>query len=201
MGDGHVVAFPQVNVTVTSVLFQPAAFARGDAAAVMVGAPVVCSVTEIVALPVLPAASVAAAAIWLGPFCRATLQLKFVPLIEAATLLHNTEAIGEPPAETFPVTAIGDDVAVERSAGAVIWTTGAVLSMFRTTDASADPPGPVAVPVMVWLAPSVVTRIGDGHVVAFVQVKLTVTSVLFQPLAFAAGVRLPEIVGAVLSRR
>ena len=31
------------------------------------------------------------------------------------------------------------------------------------------------------------------------QVKLTVTFVLFQPFAFAAGARLPEIVGAVLS--
>ena len=33
------------------------------------------------------------------------------------------------------------------------------------------------------------------------QVKLTVTSVLFQPLTFAAGAALPTIVGGVLSIR
>ena len=67
----------------------------------------------------------------------------------------------------------------------------------------------VAVPVTDWAAP-----LALSVVVALVQlwmpdlpgaalssqVKLTDTSVLFQPLALAAGDRLPVIVGAVLSR-
>jgi hypothetical protein len=54
-----------------------------------------------------------------------------------------------------------------------------------------------------WLAPLVVTVEDVGQLLMperlSEQVKLTVTSELFHPLAFAVGLRLPLIVGAVLS--
>ncbi len=60
-----------------------------------------------------------------------------------------------------------------------------------------------AVPVTDWLAPSPLSVVELVQLlmpdVASAQVKLTVTSLLFQPLPFAAGERLPVMVGAVLS--
>ena len=59
-------------------------------------------------------------------------------------------------------------------------------------------------PVTDWLAALAVSVVGPEEDlspdVASLGVKETVTSVLFQPLVFAAGVRLPVMVGAVLSR-
>jgi hypothetical protein len=60
-----------------------------------------------------------------------------------------------------------------------------------------------AVPVTDWFAALVVSVVGTEEVlipeVASLAVNETVTSVLFQPFAFAAGVREPVMVGAVLS--
>ena len=56
-----------------------------------------------------------------------------------------------------------------------------------------------------WFAPSAVSVVEPeqlampGAAGSSVHEKLTPTSVLFQPFAFAAGVRLPTIVGLVLS--
>ena len=62
----------------------------------------------------------------------------------------------------------------------------------------------VTVPVTDWLAPLPVRVVGAVALftpeVASAGVNDTVTSVLFQPLALAAGVREPPMVGAVLSR-
>ena len=63
----------------------------------------------------------------------------------------------------------------------------------------------VPVPSTNWSAPSVVTTLGseqeDTPLRLSEQSKLTVTSVLFQPLAVGKGEREDETVGAVLSRR
>src|SRR5712691_2737017 len=61
----------------------------------------------------------------------------------------------------------------------------------------------VAVPLTDWPAPSMRTAAGSGQLATpdrlSLQVKLTVTSVLFQPFAFGAGLRAAVIVGGVLS--
>src|SRR3989449_7296387 len=60
-----------------------------------------------------------------------------------------------------------------------------------------------AVPLADWAAPSALRVIGLVQLAIperrSEQRKLAVTSLLFQPLALAAGLRLPLIVGAVLS--
>ena len=59
-------------------------------------------------------------------------------------------------------------------------------------------------PVTLWLAPSADRVMSPGHVATpdtlSAHAKLTVTSVLFQPLAFAPGDREPLMVGGVASR-
>src|SRR5437763_6109024 len=63
----------------------------------------------------------------------------------------------------------------------------------------------LAVPVTDCAAPSLVRIVGPAQLAtaesASAQVKLTVTSLLFQPAAFAAGDAAPVIVGGVLSTR
>src|SRR5437667_6673426 len=89
---------------------------------------------------------------------------------------------------------------------------GLVLSMLMllTVDGSAALPATstqLPVLVTVWLAPSVLTvapatvlvATPDCTAPASAQLKPTVTSTLFQPKAFGAGVRLPVITGFVLS--
>src|SRR5438067_1789906 len=61
----------------------------------------------------------------------------------------------------------------------------------------------LAVPVTDCAAPSLLRVVGPAQLAtaesASAQVKLTVTSLLFQPAAFAAGEAAPVIVGGVLS--
>src|SRR5262245_13065683 len=89
---------------------------------------------------------------------------------------------------------------------------GGVLSMLipPTVPGSATFPAlSVQVPVFVtdWFAPSVLTVLPatvftsrpDWTLPTSAQLKLTVTSVLFQPLALGAGVRAPAMTGFVLS--
>ena len=78
---------------------------------------------------------------------------------------------------------------------------GGVLS--RLTVAHAVEERPVlstALPQMDWLAPSALTATGDGQLASGLdpgaQVKLTVTSELFQPLEFGAGVMAAVMDGA-----
>ncbi len=86
----------------------------------------------------------------------------------------------------------------------VVVMAGGVLSMFNVTAAVAALPAlSMAVPVMTWPAPCVVTLMGDGQEAipdkVSVHAKVTVTSVLFHP--FALGLRLTAVVirGGVLS--
>src|SRR5438445_2018766 len=81
---------------------------------------------------------------------------------------------------------------------------GGVLSMFRTMLATATLPAmSVALPVITCPAPSVVTVTGMLNAATPDSVstasKLTVTSVLLQPLAFGGGLATTTSVGGVLS--
>src|SRR5438045_358702 len=81
---------------------------------------------------------------------------------------------------------------------------GAVVSMLTVAGSVALLPAlSTAVPGTGWLAPAVATVVGAVQVAmperASAQVKVTVTSVLFQPAPFAGGVCAWLIVGDVLS--
>jgi hypothetical protein len=82
-------------------------------------------------------------------------------------------------------------------------TVGGVLSSLIMTEAVAvAPAASVTVPVTGMFDPCVVTTVGEGQVTIGappgVQVKLTVTGLLFHPAAFGAGVTIGVMVGAVL---
>src|SRR5713101_5658661 len=77
---------------------------------------------------------------------------------------------------------------------------GGVLSRFTVRDAGAVfPARSVAVPEMTWLAPSVLTVIGDGQeatpLVLSEHVKLNVTSELYQPAALGGAEGFTVMVG------
>src|SRR4051794_22349472 len=80
---------------------------------------------------------------------------------------------------------------------------GAVLSTFALTDVRALLPAlSTAVPEADWLSPSPKVCAAEQVLTPdrlSAQVKLTVTSVLFQPLLLATGALLPVMVGFVLS--
>jgi hypothetical protein len=82
---------------------------------------------------------------------------------------------------------------------------GAVLSMLMpdTVALALLPALSVAVPVTDWFAPSIDSVVGALQLAtpesASVHVKLTVTSVLFQPAALPAGSASPMIVGGTIS--
>jgi hypothetical protein len=78
------------------------------------------------------------------------------------------------------------------------------MLMLLTVALALLPAASVAVPVTDWFAPLALRVLFGPQAtipeVASAQVKLTVTSVLFQLSAFVAGERLPLIVGGVASR-
>src|SRR5262249_46216486 len=83
-------------------------------------------------------------------------------------------------------------------------TVGGVLSMFSVTLADALLPArSVAVPLTTCPAPSAVTVTGCGQLAmpdpSSLQVKVTVTSVLFQPAALGGGAALALMLGGVVS--
>jgi len=89
--------------------------------------------------------------------------------------------------------AIGDCVAV---------MVGDVLSKLTLAHAVVDSPVlSTALPQNDWFAPSVFTAMGEGQLTKGlepgVHVKLTVTSVLFQPFEFGAGATTAMMEGAV----
>ncbi len=78
---------------------------------------------------------------------------------------------------------------------------GGVLSRLTVAHAVEDRPVlSTAWPQIDWLAPSALTATGDGQLASGLepeaQVKLTVTSELFQPLEFGAGVTTAVMDGA-----
>ncbi len=121
---------------------------------------------------------------------------------------HAAGSTPEPASDQFQVTVtsalfqpptLGAGEALGAAAGAVrsmlipVTVVDALLPALSTT-----------VPVTDWPAPSFARVTGPVHDATpdalSAQLKETVTSALFQPLAFAAGAREPTIVGAMVSR-
>src|SRR6266581_8929254 len=99
---------------------------------------------------------------------------------------------------------MGDSLASAPSDGDVMVRLGGVLSRLTFTLAVAPLPArSVAVPEATWFSPSLLIVTGGAQLStpdpASEQVKLTVTSVLFQPLAFASGERVAVMMGPDLS--
>lgn len=128
----------QVNVTVTFVLFQPAAFGGGAGVADMVRADP--SVTDRATVATFPAVSVARTVIAFGPFASVTAQVKFVPLTTAAALLQVTEARPERRSCAEPVIVNCGFVTAAAAAGEVTVSAGGVLSIRNVTDVDAVVP-------------------------------------------------------------
>src|SRR5262249_26828864 len=151
---------------------------------------------------VLPAVSVAFTERLFTPETSGTTQLNELPVKLAGALLQLTELAATPESEsvTVPVTVTLDPLTVAPLTGELTVTTGGVLSTFKVTVANAVLPArSTAVPVMTCPEPSVVTTIGAVQLatpdVASSHVKLTVTLVLFQEAALAAGDAVAVMVG------
>jgi len=139
-----------------------------------------------------------------GPWTIGTTQVKFEPVTVAGIPPQLTEASPERRSVAVPLTVTEGRFTTAPLAGAVMLRIGGVLSMLRIAlTVAVFPALSTTDPWILWLAPSVVTVCGDEHVatpdVASEHVKLTVTSALFQPLAFGAGEAVAVIVGGVLS--
>ena len=86
---------------------------------------------------VLPARSVACTTMVFGPVASVTLQDKADKFSVAGEPLHFALAMPESASVTVPVTVTGDVVTVAPGAGELIAAVGAVLSIFRVTEAVA----------------------------------------------------------------
>lgn len=153
---------------------------------------------------VLPAMSVASTPMVFSPPVRGTSQEKVEAEREAGLPLQSTVAIPLRESAAVPVTLTGEMLTDEPFAGEVIAMLGAVLSRLTVSVADAVLPArSAAVPLTSWFAPSVVTVIGAGQLatpeVLSTQVKLTVTSLWFQPARLGWGVIVGDNVGGVLS--
>lgn len=182
----------QVNVTVTLVLFHPAEFAAGEADAEMVGSA--CSrFTMAEAAAVFPATSVVVPDTgWLAPSLEIVVEVGQVAIPDNESLhvkLTVTGLISHPLAF-----GAGESLGI---------TVGGVLSMLRLRQPGGDefPCVSIALAQTAWLAPSELTSIGAGQILIGkeppVQVKVTVTYVLFQPAALGAGEGDGMMVGGV----
>src|SRR3989442_12781307 len=168
------------KLTRTSVLFQPAVFGNGLTTALIVGRLLsMLSVTE--AVEALPATSTAVPlTTWPAPSVLTVTGSghRAIPLTASVHVkLTRTSALFQP-------AAFGDGLTT-----AV--TFGRLLSMLSVTDAIAwFPATSTAVPLTTCPAPSVLTVTASGHraipLRASVHVKVTRTSVLFQPVALGA---------------
>jgi len=175
----------------TLVLFQPFT-GGGDKVAVMArGALSVAK--EMLVDAVFPALSVAV-----------PLKTSLAPAV-VTWIGAGQEAIPEPASAQAKVTVTGsvrtpllppDDDAADAT------MEGDVLSRLTVTDVlevALPPATSTAVPVITCPAPSLVTVIGAGHVAmakfASLQVKVTVTFVLFHPLAFGGGLTVAVMTG------
>jgi hypothetical protein len=126
-----------------------------------------------------------------------------VPLVTVAdTRLQITLPTPDKESVIVPETATLDEVAVDPFDGLLMPTTGGVISRLTETLVVAElADASTAVPASLWLAPSVLTAMGDvqdeiGEAPG-TQTKLTVAGVSFQPLAFGEGEIVPVIVGVV----
>src|SRR5437016_14551382 len=139
-----------------------------------------------------------------GPWASITVHVKLAPETAAAEPLHVTVDTPERLSFSLPLRPIETvlRLIVDPFGGDAIVTVGGVLSSFTATDVLAVLPAiSIAVPAMIWLAPSVETVWGEGQFsipdVESLHVKVTVGFVLFQPAAFGAGETTAVMVGEV----
>src|ERR1041384_7670280 len=143
----------------------------------------------------LPARSVA---------CPTAVHLPVVEYVIGAVNVPGARPESASVAEKFATTAPFVQPSALASGDRVAVMSGTVRSMLSVMLAVAVLPDlSVAVPAIVWFAPSEVMSCALGHVLmpdsVSEQTNLTVTFVLFQPLALAAGVATTAIVGGVVS--
>lgn len=186
-------ASEHVYVTVTLVLFQPAAFGAGVAVELMVGA-VLSIFTVSLAVAVFPATSVAVPfTTWFAPW----------PVSVVGPLQDFTPEVASVHVK-LTVTLVLFQL---KLSAAGVWPgviVGAVLSRLIVTDVEAVfPAKSTAVPLTTWPAPSVLTVTGGVHdampEVLSAQVNVTVTLVLFHPAPLGPGLADAVMVGKSLS--
>src|SRR5205823_4797678 len=152
------------------------------------------SETVMVALPLLPARSVAITVIVLAPSTSASGALN-VPVERSSAAAAPLTVTVTAPSKSPVATALGS-ATTEPSVGAENVGCGAVLSMLTMTVVEASLPArSTAVPVTFSPSPSAVS-VTAGEQAATplptsLQVKLTVTSLLFHPAALGAGESVP----------
>src|SRR5437667_181253 len=197
----------QVKFTVTSVLFQPLALAAGVRPPVITGLVLsIFTVTLAIAL-VLPALSVhvpltsvpLVSAVRPLPVVQLSIPLLIVPASPLSLKVTATSVLFQP-----LTLAAGARTAVGGLGGVL-----SILMPLTVEESAALPALSTQLPVLVTEAfctsavnvcpATVLVSSPDSTAPASAQVKFTVTSVLFQPLALAAGVRPPTIAGLVLS--
>src|ERR1051325_8708136 len=194
------VPLPPESVTLLELTNEPG----GGSVSESVGGGMV--MTEICAEPVAPTAFVATAVMVAGEVCdvRSTVADQ-VPSAATVAVCPFTLTVAGLMEVTLPVTATcaGSETG-ELSAGAAIVTCGVCVSMLKVTVMGLTLPAlSVAWRVTLCAAPSAATETSPGQVrmplSASLQVKLTVTAVLFQPAAFGAGLTVAVMVGGVRS--
>src|SRR2546428_641858 len=175
------VASAHVKVTVAFPLFHPAPFAAGVTATSTTGG-------------VLSMLSVTDAVGWL-PATSTAVPLTTCPAPSAVTVTGSGQLaillVASPHVKLTRTSVLFQPAAFAGGLTTAL-TAGGVLSMLSVTEAlDWFPAMSTAVPLTTCLAPSAVTVTGSGQrailLVASVHVKLTRTSVLFQPAAFAGG--------------
>lgn len=182
----------QVKFTVTFELFHPLALGAGEATAVIVGG-VLSIFTERVAAEVLPALSMT------DPVTGV------VPSAVTVTAAGQVPARPESASEQVKVTVtfeLFQPLAFGAGDCSAVMIEGVLSRLIVTLVVAVFPAVSVAVPETTWFAPSVLTITGDGQVciglLPAVQVNVTVTFELFQPLAFGPGEATAVIVGGVV---
>jgi hypothetical protein len=151
-----------------------------------------------------PAASVATTCTVLLPWLSVTLQLNAPPPNVAAAPLQSTEATPEEASLTEPLTASELLETVAPLAGDEIESAGGTLSTLTNAEVSLEFPALSTAVPFTWLTPCAVTVTGEGHTATpdseSLQLKLTVTLLLFQPEELGAGLATALIIGGVKSR-
>src|SRR6266511_427548 len=171
-------------------------FQSPGAAAVVVGAVLSMSTDGLLAPVVLPALSLTdAAAVLPAPSPLIVLLAGQAPSMPESASEQAQPMVTSP---EYQPAALALVVGVPLRTGATLsMLTGPTVALAMLSALS------VAVPSRDWPAPSSASVVVPVQLLmpdnASAQVKLTVTAVLFHPLAFAAGLRPPAIVGAVLS--
>jgi hypothetical protein len=169
----------------------PLAANNASGAGVVIDSLGPCRLTLTADVELFPATSVACTEIEIEPCVICTEQLNVPPETVAGVLLQVTFANPESASLEAPATGTFAVCVTLASVGEAILTKGGVWSRLTVALALTElPTASVAIPVITWFAPSMLTICVPGHETGGappVQTKLTVTGVLFHPAAFGAG--------------